>query len=709
MDKSLRKKKAGKPKISDPVSGPIPDRSRARQVDNASVRTGVSSNRGASSERQDKTADLVKRRYSTRFNAIPQDGAPPLPGLPGLPQMPTQYKNQPPPPSRDERPPGSSSGQRIAVESRALRDPNLQPEKYVANMLSDASEQDITEYQNDLRKMQARNTTELQHNVYQNRTQFIKISKDAEKLKEEMRTLKNLMSEVTGTLGQATAAGTGNEADAKARRRGNRSSVANLEALWNTHLQTLWKRVEGSQKFLPAVPGRHILYESGRWVELNAATWKARRRVYLILLNDHLLLASEKKRLDPSGGAPPSNLNDTNDPRQKRAPQQTQLVADRCFPLQDVHLTDIGARPKAPGVTSPTSPTPPNSSSNSNAINVRIGTESFTFATSSPQEAAEKAKFLTNFRKASEDLRKQLASETEHREKARESVNYYATRSSGLWKRADLMDGLTERSASMSSPTPSGAGGAGAGSSTGSSMLLDVSGRTRSIRDIESEIDSLDIDIALQRFESAVPKVESLRETAKGIRGNAWAQDVVSFKVDERASRLAAVLVRALCEEGRSGWGAYVRRHVGWMVRLGEEARAREGWLNARSSIVRKRARQCTFTGSLPHYLSQLSYVYFTLLANTLSIFSTAFPPATTSAAVVWAKQHVEEFNEVLARQLSSVERDSETWKDVMSNVKKQAGILSQVGLEFSDLVGKGVEEGVNDDAAVPLGLGLRA
>ena len=433
--------------------------------------------------------------------------------------------------------------------------------------------------------MQAHSTTELQHNVYQNRTQFIKISKDAEKLKEEMRSLRNLMSEVTGILGQATAAGSSSEPDAKAKRRGNRSSVANLEALWNTHLQTLWKRVEGSQKFLPAVPGRHILYESGRWVELNAATWKARRRVYLILLNDHLLLASEKKRIDPSGGAPASNVNNTNDPRQKRTPQQTHLVADRCFPLQDVYLTDIGARTKTPGLASPTTQALPNPSSSSNAVNVRIGTESFTFGTTSSHDSSEKAKFLTTFRKASEDLRKQLASETENREKARESVNYYATRSSGLWKRADLMDGLNERNARIESPTPSG------GPSTGSSMLLDVSGRTRSIRDIESEIDSLDIDIALQSFESAVPKVESLREIAKGIRGNAWAQDIVSFKVDERTSKLAGVLVRALCEEGGSGWGESVRKHVGWMVRLGEEARAREGWLKARSGVIRKRAR----------------------------------------------------------------------------------------------------------------------
>ena len=119
--------------------------------------------------------------------------------------------------------------------------------------------------------------------------------------------------------------------------------------------------------------------------------------------------------------------------------------------------------------------------------------------------------------------------------------------------------------------------------------------------------------------------------------------------------------------------------------------------------------RQCTFTGSLPHYLSQLAYVYFTLLANTLAIFSTAFPPATTSAAVVWARKHVDEFNEILARQLSSVERDSETWTEVMSSVKRQAEVLSNVGLEFGDLIGKGVEEAVNGDMRGLVGLGLQS
>merc|ERR1711881_481919 len=99
----------------------------------------------------------------------------------------------------------------------------------------------------------------------------------------------------------------------------NRSSVANLEALWTTQLSALYKRVEGSQKYLPAIPGRHIVYENSRWVELNSATWKPKRRVHLIILNDHFLIAADKKRAE---GA-------TKDKQ-----GQGQLTAVRCWPLQ---------------------------------------------------------------------------------------------------------------------------------------------------------------------------------------------------------------------------------------------------------------------------------------------------------------------------------------------------------------------------------------
>ena len=315
----------------------------------------------------------------------------------------------------------------------------------MANALADATEEEIQAFQRELRKVKNRTSVDLQASVFQNRTQFIKITKEADKVKAEMRTLRNLISELTTTLGQAAPAST-SSVDAVSTRRANRSSVANLEALWNSHLQTLWKRVEGSQKYLPAVPGRHIVYESGRWVELNAATWKPRRRVHLILLNDHLLAATEKKRADPNGNS--------RDQRDKQAPGK--LVAVRCWPLQDVQMADLSLRPSGAGG-------PESRMASSNAVSVRVGTDSFTFATGSA-EASEKATLLTNFRKTAEDLRKLLEVENQERTKNRDSVNYLATRDDSILRSPDLMDTFASKAAET---------------------LIDVDGKPQNLRWVE--------------------------------------------------------------------------------------------------------------------------------------------------------------------------------------------------------------------------------
>jgi hypothetical protein len=421
-------------------------------------------------------------------------------------------------------------------------------------MLADASEQDIRDYQNELRKVKNRTSTDLQHNVYQNRTQFIKISKEAERLKGEMRTLRTLMSELTQTLGQTTSAA-GLAGDTKtARKQANRSSVANLEALWNTHLQTLWKRVEGSQKFLPAIPGRHIVYESARWVELNAATWKVRQRVHMILLNDHLLVASEKKRTDMAA-------QNARDAKQKnQAPMQ--LVAQRCWALQDVQMADLTSR-SAPGSR--------DREGSSNAIIVRVATESYTFATAGG-DGIEKGTLLSAFRKTVEDLRKTLGAETEERGKAQDSVNYFATRDLSILKKTDLLDSLSDNSVNNRA-----------------SMLVDVDGKQQNIRWVESQLDDLDIDIALRRFEEAVKRVERLKNLAKNIRGNLVAQEIVTLKVNERAAKLASVLIRQLVES--HSWMNSTKTYANWIIRLGFEDQAREAYLDARSEVIKKRAR----------------------------------------------------------------------------------------------------------------------
>lgn len=87
-------------------------------------------------------------------------------------------------------------------------------------------------------------------------------------------------------------------------------------------------------------------------------------------------------------------------------------------------------------------------------------------------------------------------------------------------------------------------------------------------------------------------------------------------------------------------------------------------------------------------YIYQISFIYFTMIKDTAITFQNCFPLVMMSACVKWAKQHVDEFNAILLRQLSSVEEDSDTWKECMERAKVHANMLSEAGLDFKDFIG---------------------
>jgi len=80
------------------------------------------------------------------------------------------------------------------------------------------------------------------------------------------------------------------------------------------------------------------------------------------------------------------------------------------------------------------------------------------------------------------------------------------------------------------------------------------------------------------------------------------------------------------------------------------------------------------------------------------------------SACVKWAKEHVDHFNTILRRQLSSVEKNCDTWNQCLDLAHEHAGMLRSVGLDFSELVGSGVGEGEGPNelhSREPVGLGV--
>lgn len=201
------------------------------------------------------------------------------------------------------------------------------------------------------------------------------------------------------------------------------------------------------------------------------------------------------------------------------------------------------------------------------AIMVRgVGQESVIYRTEKPDDA-EKRTLLLNIRKVVEDLRRNIQSEREANNKAKETINYFASRDPGLLQKTELLETLSDIK----------------------DMLIEVDGKQQNLRWVESQMDDLDIDIALQRIEPAVIRVEKLKGLARSLKNNQVAQDFIEFKVEERCSRLASLIARELVSThnlpGRT------KQNVSWLTRLGFEDRAREAYLEARSSIIQKRSR----------------------------------------------------------------------------------------------------------------------
>lgn len=137
--------------------------------------------------------------------------------------------------------------------------------------------------------------------------------------------------------------------------------------------------------------------------------------------------------------------------------------------------------------------------------------------------------------------------------------------------------------------------------------------------------------------------------------------------------------------------------NVAWLIRLGFDDNARDAFLRARSDVIAKRNRQILFEGNLHHHIFQISFVYFTLIRNTVSIYQQCFPPLRMSACVKWAKEHLDNFNRILASQLSNVQRDSPTWEECMDRAREHAKWVDEVGLDFKHLVGVDLEDEISD------------
>ena len=221
-----------------------------------------------------------------------------------------------------------------------LQQQDFDGEAYVRTHLANASPSEIAQFKQALNDSMTSANSKLEQNAFQklvnitfdiiiellivnnlkSYADFITISKEMDTIETEVMELRGLLNEWRNLPETFGIEDNGDNDLDKLKR--NRSSVADLALVYKNQLQVLHNTVEGSLKFVPPLPGRHVVTTTSKFVELNAATYRIHQSVEIILLNDTLLIASKRRRQAGDGN-------------------KEKLIADRAWSFSEITVHDV--------------------------------------------------------------------------------------------------------------------------------------------------------------------------------------------------------------------------------------------------------------------------------------------------------------------------------------------------------------------------------
>ncbi|SPO28826.1 related to EXO84 - exocyst protein essential for secretion [Ustilago trichophora] len=553
-----------------------------------------------------------------------------------------------------------------AVDLQLLSQSDFDPQAYLRAKLSHHTESSLRTFKSSLAAAKEAANDDLKRQVFKNYSEFITISKEIATLENDMLELKELLSEwkqLPQALELDDSTSTSSFSDfsrAKPSGKANRNSTIDLQQIYRAQITSLWEGIEGSQKFLPYIPGRHLIAEASSFTELNAATYKPQQSVALFLLDDLLLIATRRKRQMSS---------------------KVRLVAERCFSLAEIVVIDL----KDGGDLT-------------NAIKIKRARESYVYRT---DRAEDKRALLNAFRRVAEELAKKRRNESEYgaAAEARKRESTLLSSPPIAQHQFEALD-LSSTSSTTSSRqhydggllTPIGehgpadsAGGVMAAAAASASAERKDPGRWNN-----DFADELSVCIALREWDQAVTLIEKGRAVLSTYSSTDASCLDLSAKLTARTADLFAAISSDFTRQHLKK--SSVIRNASFLLRLDQGEKARQLFLEARTELLKKRTRQIKFEGDTGLYISELGMVHFTLIKNTSEWYMAAFKDGSMASGFVqWAWERVEEYAELFRRQVYGVEEEREGEEGLVSEVKeislRLAGQLKEVGLDFCFLL----------------------
>lgn len=408
-----------------------------------------------------------------------------------------------------------------------------------------------------------------------------------------------------------------------AARRQHRNSLADLATLYRSQLSALWEGVEGSQKFLPFVPGRHLIAESASFTELNAATYKPTQPVHVFLLNDAMLISVKKRRGDG----------------------QMKLVAERCLNLSEIIVVDL--KDAAELV---------------NAIKIKRGKETLIFRT---DKAEDKKQLLAAFKKVAEDMmnkkRKEMLSEAEARK------GDFTSRMSRL------LDYDGSSTAAGFNPVEHFGFG-----------KHDPSGKD--VGWINDWSDEMTVHIAVRDFDDAVALVEKAKRALPLVAANAHASLLFRSRLDVRSDELVALLLRDLADHSIRKSGVVRLTAWLLRLGQPEKARetllsGRGSLLKRRARQIKFEGDISMYISELA------MVCFTVIKNTCEWYMAAFRDNRMASGFVRWASKQVEVFAEMFRRQVYGSDQDDVVVAESLAVTRTHSSMLREVGLDFTFLL----------------------
>lgn len=554
-----------------------------------------------------------------------------------------------------------------------LSNPKFDAKTFVNKKLGDATAIEIDQFTSNLNDLSLEIQDDIKSNINKSYKEVLMVNKKLETASLELRNLRSKMQQLQDVMNQFTTMAekrlqienhenrrssilvpstnpNGNgiaslSMNSKNKKR-DRTSVFMQEKIWSNELNVLFKTVEGVHKYMSPTSGRHILLESGDWLELNAATLKPIQTVHIVILNDMVLIAS------------------------KHLEKKQHFVVSQCAALRDITIN--------PGT------------------NMII---SFYFPNKQHclyqnKKGTEYQKLMDIIRRAKDDLRDIFQAEEEGAKKIRDSFTYL--------KSSQQTPVRQESSSPIKSPTRKQS----VTITTPNHLQLyqdqlfqnitlsmhtnSISGDTvtliNQLKLLDDHLEGLDFQISRLDFNSSIEKLLNIEITLKKLRSEVNSEeaillDLLNLKCDHKREAITQKLVHIISSEISDT--QKLTECIKGMITLNLPVDALKLYLKNRTHFIQELILQVSINHNPTAYVTQVAVIRFQTLKKVVKQFQSIYGSVQnqySSVIVNWSNEEVDKHFILMNKQLVNDERLT---PQSIKVTRKQIDELKTVGIDF--------------------------